>query len=114
VSTDSRTHGLIDISAGNILLGIEDKDVLTSFIKAEHEHPSPRKEVDGYTVYISRRFDSPRGIGEPVLSDFGSAVSGEVENDRDVQPNVYRCPEVCLQMPWSYNIDIWNVGVLVR
>lgn len=71
--------------------------------------------MQGYTVYASRAFDSPSGksIGEPLLSDFGSAVSGDVEHDEDVQPNVYRAPEVCLKAPWSYSIDIWNVGCLV-
>ncbi|KAF8179875.1 CMGC protein kinase [Pholiota molesta] len=102
-----------DISAGNILMEINDQSIVTAFIKAEQEHPSPRKEVDGYTVYISRRFDSAKGMGQPFLSDFGSAVSGEVEHNERAQPNSYRSPEVCLKMPWSYSIDIWNVGVLI-
>lgn len=69
-----------------------------------------------YIVYASRAFYSPSGksIGEPLLSDFGSAVSGDVEHDEDVQPNVYRAPEVCLKAPWGYSVDIWNVGCLVR
>ena len=92
---------------------IEDHLIITAFIKAEQDHPSPRKEVDGYTVYASRSFDLPKSIGEPVLSDFGSAVSGDVAHDEDAQPDVYRSPEVCLQIPWSYSIDIWNIGVLV-
>ncbi|KAL9023173.1 MAG: hypothetical protein Q9180_008351, partial [Flavoplaca navasiana] len=60
-------------------------------------------------------FDSPSGksIGEPRLSDFGSAVSGEIKHDEDVQPNVYRAPEVCIKAPWSYSIDIWNVGCMI-
>lgn len=72
--------------------------------------------MQGYTVYASRAFGSPsdKSIGEPLLSDFGSAVSGDVEHEEDVQPNVYRAPEVCLKAPWSYSIDIWNVGCLVR
>lgn len=106
----------IDISARNILLGIKDETIIPKFIEAEQEHPSPRKDVQGYMVYASRAFDSPSGtsIGEPFLSDFSSAVSGDVEHDQDVQPNVYRAPEVCLKAPWSYSIDIWNVGCLVR
>lgn len=105
-----------DISAWNILLGIEDKSIIQQFVKVEQEHPSPRKEVQGYTIYASRAFDSPsyKSIGEPLLCDFGSAVSGDTEHDEDVQPNVYRAPEVCLKIPWSYSIDIWNVGCLVR
>ncbi|KAL8720126.1 MAG: hypothetical protein Q9225_002971 [Loekoesia sp. 1 TL-2023] len=91
------------------------EDLLKKFIVAEQENPSPRKEVQGYTVYTSRAFDSPSGksIGEPLLSDFGSAVSGDVEHSENAQPNVYRAPEVCLKAPWSYSIDIWNVGCLV-
>ena len=92
---------------------IEDYSIITAFITAEQDHPSPRKEVDGYTIYAPRRFGVPKSIGEPVLSDFGLAVSEDVVHDEDVQPDVYRSPEVCLQIPWSYSIDIWNVGVLV-
>ncbi|KAL8880423.1 MAG: hypothetical protein Q9198_002161 [Flavoplaca austrocitrina] len=104
-----------DISGFNILLGINDKSIIQRFVEAEQEHPSARKDVQGYTFYASRAFDSPSGksIGEPLLSDFGSAVSGDVEHDEDVQPNVYRAPEVCLKAPWSYSIDIWNVGCMI-
>lgn len=81
-----------DISAWNILLEVEDKSIIQKFIEAEQKHPSPRKEVRGHTVYASRAFDLPssKSIGEPLLSDFGSAVSGDVEHDEDVRPNVYR------------------------
>ncbi|KAL2261956.1 hypothetical protein VTK26DRAFT_2913 [Humicola hyalothermophila] len=47
-----------------------------------------------------------------VLCDFGSVVSGEPANTKDVQPNLYRAPEVLLGVPWSYKIDIWNVGCM--
>ncbi|KAL9000350.1 MAG: hypothetical protein Q9169_001067 [Polycauliona sp. 2 TL-2023] len=104
-----------ELRAWNILLGIEDNSIFQKFIEAEKEHPSPRKESQGYTIYLSRAFDYPSGkdIGEPLLSDFGSAVFGDVSHDQDVQPNVYRAPEVCLEAPWSYSIDIWNVGCLI-
>ncbi|KAH8722359.1 kinase domain protein [Phaeosphaeriaceae sp. PMI808] len=102
-----------DISASNILLEIEDHSIISAFIEAEQNHPSPRKQIDRYTVYASRSFDLPKSIGQPVLSDFGSAVHGDVAHGEDVQPDVYRSPEVCLQIPWSYSIDIWNVGVLI-
>ena len=48
----------------------------------------------------------PKAIGRAVLSDFGSAVPGNEWQHDDVQPNVYRSPEVMLQTPWSYPIDI--------
>jgi hypothetical protein len=47
------------------------------------------------------------------LCDFGSAVSGGVEHVEDIQPNIYRAPEVILQVPWTYSVDIWNVGCMV-
>ncbi|KAL9013981.1 MAG: hypothetical protein Q9173_001356 [Seirophora scorigena] len=85
-----------DISAFNILLGLEDQSIIKKFVQAEQEHPSPRKEVQGYTVYTSRAFDSPssKSIGEPLLGDFGSAVFGDAERPRNAQPNVYRAPEI--------------------
>jgi len=55
----------------------------------------------------------PKSIGEPVLCDFGNAVYGTKINDDDAYPDVYRCPEVMLHLPWSYSADIWNVGAMV-
>ncbi len=56
----------------------------------------------------------PKSIGEPVLCDFGNAVYGTKINDHDAYPDVYRCPEVMLHLPWSYSADIWNVGTMVN
>ncbi|KAK2743771.1 hypothetical protein FQN57_004708 [Myotisia sp. PD_48] len=80
---------------------------------AELNQPSPRKLVNNVPVYASRRFEQPKLFGGVVLSDFSSAVRGDVKRDDDVQPNVYRSPEVMLKMEWSYPIDIWNVGVMI-
>ncbi|KAF2222311.1 kinase-like domain-containing protein [Elsinoe ampelina] len=102
-----------DIKADNILQSIEDKSVLENFVKAELAQPSPRKLVDGKLVFVSRRLDLPKEFGIAVLSDFGSAVDGKHLQDYDAQPDVYRSPEVMLRIPWSYPIDIWNVGVMV-
>ena len=55
----------------------------------------------------------PKKWDAPVLCDFGSAVPGDVEHLEDVQPDAYRAPEVILEAPWSYQIDIWNAGCMV-
>ncbi|KAG8630738.1 hypothetical protein KVT40_002357 [Elsinoe batatas] len=102
-----------DIKADNVLQSIEDKSVLDNFVKAELAQPSPRKLVDGKLVFLSRRLDLPKEFGIAVLNDFGSAVDGKDLQDYDAQPDVYRSPEVMLQIPWSYPIDIWNVGVMI-
>lgn len=64
-------------------------------------------------TYVSRTLDMPQSIGEPVLCDFGNAVYGTKINNDDAYPDVYRCPEVMLHLPWGYSADIWNVGAMV-
>lgn len=89
---------------------IEDDSVFDEFEYEELEKPSPRKEVDGQVIHVSRRLGMPARLGAPVLCHLGTAISGENENNKDVQPNVYRATEVILGIPWSYKIDIWNSG----
>jgi serine/threonine protein kinase len=62
-----------DIKEANILLPA-DASVLTQFENRELEEPSPKKEVEGSVIYLSREMDTPRSFGAPVLCDFGSAV----------------------------------------
>ncbi|KAB5578690.1 serine threonine protein kinase, CMGC group [Coniochaeta sp. 2T2.1] len=69
--------------------------------------------LDDRTIYPSRELEKPKKVGAPVLCDFGSAVVGDVEHTEDVQPDIYRAPEVILEAPWSYQIDIWNAGCMV-
>lgn len=102
-----------NIKGANILQNIEDTSILNSFIQAELKSPSPRKFIDGKTVHLSRRFDIPRAFGDAVLSDIGSAVKSVERRIHNVQPDIYRSPEVVVQAEWSYPIDIWNVGSMV-
>lgn len=95
------------------MLGIDDDSVFTAFEEQELLDPSPRKTTEGRTVYLSRELQIPKAWGAPVLCDFGSAVLGDVEHQEDVQPAIYRAPEVILEAPWSYEIDIWNAGCMV-
>ena len=95
------------------MFSVEDEGVFSDFEQAELTSPSSRKEVAERTVYTSHQLRSTKGIGAPVLCDFGSAVLGGIEHTEDVQPNVYRAPEVILEAPWSYEIDIWNAGCMV-
>lgn len=110
----SLTRRETDIKADNILQEIEDESIFTAFTEAEMNAPSPRKSVDQAPVYASRRFNLPKAYGAAVLGDFGSAVRGDEPRDHDAQPNIYRSPEVMLRTKWSYSVDIWNVGVMVR
>lgn len=98
------------------MFSIEDSSIFQKFEDDELQNPSPRKEVDGRTIYVSRELEIPSldKIGPPVLCDFGSAVFGDELHTEDVQPDVYRSPEVILKVPWDYRIDIWNTGCMVN
>lgn len=103
-----------DIKADNIMFGIDDDSVFSDFENNELQNPCPRKEVDGRIIYTSRELRMPKILGAPILCDFGSAVMGDEQHLEDIQPDIYRAPEVILQVPWSYSVDIWNVGCVVR
>lgn len=97
------------------MLSIEDETILTEFEKDEQRHPSPRKVLDkNYTIYSSRKLSLPSNDlwGQPVLCDLGAARIG-VSHMGNIQPDIYKAPEVLFDMPWSFSADIWNVGVMV-
>ncbi|KAJ0419022.1 kinase-like protein [Aspergillus carlsbadensis] len=80
-----------DVKADNIMLGINDDSVFSDFEEKELERPVPRKEVspDGRLIYMSRDLRVPKN------------------------PNIYRTPEVIIRAPWTYSVDIWNVGCMI-
>lgn len=79
--------------------------------------PTPRKNVPGHVVYRARRYNIEEGRGTwglPLLSDFGQARIGPGDHEGVIQPTLYRAPEVVLGMKWDSEVDIWNLGALVR
>lgn len=102
-----------DIKASNILSEIEDECILAEFEAAEVNSPSAKVTRHDRTIYASRMLDLLKTFGLPVLCDFGVARFGDEVNNEDIQLEVYRAPEVILEMNWSYPVDIWNVGVMV-
>ncbi|KAG5933719.1 hypothetical protein E4U60_004317 [Claviceps pazoutovae] len=103
-----------DIQERNILFGA-DKSVLEALEQEELENPCPRKDVDGRTIYLSRKLGIPKKVGDPVLCDLGSALrlGDGITRREDIQPDVYRAPEVILGIPCSYSVYIWNVGCMI-
>jgi serine/threonine-protein kinase SRPK3 len=107
-------HGT-DIKPDNIMFSVPDDDLIFQELEQEElRNPSPGKELDGRTIYISSQLGRPTEFGPPVPCDFGSAVLGNIGHTEDIQPNIYRAPEVILEAPWTYSVDIWNVGCMVR
>jgi serine/threonine-protein kinase SRPK3 len=103
-----------DIKEGSILFGA-DESVLSALEQEKLNEPCPMKELEGRTIYLTREFSIPKDYGEPVLCDLGSAVrlGDDAEHREDIQPNVYQAPEIILDIPWTYSVDIWNVGCMV-
>jgi serine/threonine-protein kinase SRPK3 len=107
-------HTPPDIKASNILLSVHDQAIFSAFEEAEKTDPTPFKVDGGNRIYCSRDLNIPDDVDLAILTDFGNAHIDNGNNTDDVQPWQYRAPEVILEIPWSYEIDIWNVGVLVR
>jgi serine/threonine protein kinase len=107
-------HKMSDLSPNNILLGVDDKDVLTRIEEAECNSRTPRKLLADRVIYTSH--DMPLTHGAPVISDFGAARLGKPgqKYSGDVMPGVYRAPEIILGMQWDAKIDVWSVGLIVR
>jgi serine/threonine protein kinase len=103
-----------DIKEENILLGLVDSSIVEQLDTKEIAASSLYKSVNGYNLYKSANFGIPARFGRPILCDFSLARNGQVEHCHDIQPDPYRAPEVILEMPWGYVVDIWNVGVMVR
>ncbi|KAE8401792.1 kinase-like domain-containing protein [Aspergillus pseudonomiae] len=100
-----------DLQPNNILLGIKDNSILSEFEKAEFEAPVPRKILEDRTIYLSRPL--PISCGTPVLCDLGEARLGTDQQKGDIMPDIYRAPEVILDMSRDYKVDIWNVGMVI-
>ena len=80
----------------------------------ELKNPCDRK-IDGDRVIYTSRGVFHASLDRVVLSDFGEARCGMSSDPYydDIQPLEYRAPEVLLEVPFSYPVDIWNAGIMV-
>ncbi|KAE8421581.1 kinase-like protein [Aspergillus pseudocaelatus] len=101
-----------DIQGKNIMMAVEDTAILANFEEEEKSTSSPQKVVGDRVIYASRKLRKTKQHGRPTLCDFGQARRGSNTYCGDIQPYIYRAPEVLLRMPWNEKVDIWNVGVL--
>ncbi|KAH8586811.1 kinase-like domain-containing protein [Bisporella sp. PMI_857] len=102
-----------DIKEENILLGLVDSSIVEQLDTKEIAASNLYQNINGYNLYKSANFGIPTRFGRPILCDFSLARNGQVEHRHDIQPDPYRAPEVILEMPWGYTVDIWNIGVMV-
>ena len=102
------------------MMTIENDAILTDYVNFQKKNPQHRhvRTDDGRIVYRSQGDFGPlRGSKLlPKLADFNLAFPGLNEglgHLSAIQSHRYRAPEVLLGCPWSYSVDIWNLGFLV-
>ena len=64
-------------------------------------------------IYTSRKLSLPRNDlwGQPVPCDLGEARIGN-SHKWNIQPDIYKTPEVLFDMLWSFSANSWNVGMV--
>jgi serine/threonine protein kinase len=109
-----------DIKDDNIMINFEDDAVLKSYVKLQKTSPqqSYTCSLGDRRIYVSSNDFGPlqgRSL-LPQLGDFNLCFPGLVDRGHlsAIQSHRYRAPEVLLGCPWTYSVDIWNIGLLVR
>ncbi|KAM5433064.1 hypothetical protein MferCBS31731_007288 [Microsporum ferrugineum] len=108
-----------DISPQNVLMYLfDDTSSLEQVEEMESQEPSVPIITNDYGGSASHITYKSRSTmleisGHPILTDFGQMrhVEGCINQDWWM-PDIYRAPEVLLQLPWSYAVDIWSIGVM--
>lgn len=102
------------------MVTIESEDILTNFIRRQTKNPQPKhiRIQDGRETYLSQgNFGLSQGSGRlPKVAGFNFAFPGLANGNGHlfaIQSHRFRTPEVILGCPWSYSVDVWNLGLLV-
>jgi serine/threonine-protein kinase SRPK3 len=98
-----------DIQPKNMLMGVHDRSAFEKYTARTKNFPMPRKELEDRTIYILQPMPLTKGL--PFLTDFSEARFGDSKHTGVIMPNVYRAPEVILDMEWSYPVDVWGLGM---
>ncbi|EEQ31900.1 protein kinase domain-containing protein [Microsporum canis CBS 113480] len=108
----------VHISPQNVLMYLfDDTSSLEQVEEMESQEPSVPIIANDYGSASHITYKSRSTMleisGHPILTDFGQMrhVEGCINQDWWM-PDIYRAPEVLLQLPWSYAVDIWSIGVM--
>ncbi|KAG6315260.1 hypothetical protein E4U22_007998 [Claviceps purpurea] len=108
-----------DIKDDNIMVfHMTDSDIkpFAKFCKASAQSKYIRDE-DGRVTYLSHdEIIGSRGKPWPRLADFNTCfplLPDDLCHTAPIQSHLYRAPEVLLGLPWSYKVDIWNLGLMM-
>lgn len=108
------TPEFADLHGGNLMIGLTDNRQLSVFEQQERRQPSYRqrnKDTGAYT-YASRPCGKPMA-GPIVLADLGCSLIGRGPHTRCGMSLSLHSPEILLDRGFSFEHDIWTVGLTV-
>lgn len=96
------------------MVKFENESVISEYVQAEIEDPSPQRQGGDRIIYLSRNNPghSKSAPSAPKIADFGLAATSDYFH-RPIQPDCFRAAEVILEAGWTYSVGVWNLGVLV-
>lgn len=107
-----------DLKSDNFLIGFEDGSVLEDYIQRQQNHTADCILSNDHPIYRSEPdFGHLRkGVSLIKISNFNTAVFGNVPttHNYNIQPMPFCAPEVLLEAPWTYSVDIWNLDTIIR
>ncbi|OOG00367.1 hypothetical protein ASPCADRAFT_502697 [Aspergillus carbonarius ITEM 5010] len=87
---------IVKLTLVHLLLALDYLHTEAGIVHTAHE-----KIVNDRVIYASRKLKKTKRHGRPTLCDFGQARFGSDTYSGDIQPYIYRAPEVVLRMPWN-------------
>ena len=97
--------------------GVKDYDIFADYEEAERRNPSDRKVInEERTIHRSRGVRHPRAhaYGQPILCDFGEARVVHAHKYSEIQPEIYKAPEILMQFDWHVSVEVWSAACLAR
>lgn len=97
------------------MIKVEDPFILERDARDEYNNPLPQKVTNERTIYLARNNYGKlmKATAAIQITDFDLAVSGTRKHTGPIQVEIYRAPEVILDIGYTYSADIWNLGVMV-
>ncbi|KAL2848820.1 kinase-like protein [Aspergillus pseudoustus] len=82
-------------------------------VLVEIEDDASLKDIKDAPIYQSRT-PMLEFSGIPILTDFGQVRDATGTNQKWCMSDLYRAPEILLQLPWSFPVNVWSAGVMTQ
>ena len=98
-----------------MLLKLETEASLKNIEEQESMSPSLPITTSASTVPVYQsKTPLSANSSDPFLTDFGQMRHAEAPGNQEwCMPDLYRAPEVLLELPFSFPVDVWSIGVMV-